>query len=117
MKLKGIIAVIGLALSQAAAADFEIKTVVEAIEASPSNIILPASTSGMMTYRACYDECDREYERARLTEKTVFSVNGKVVKFEDFRAKYAEARRTDKALALVSVHLESRTITKIDITR
>ena len=65
-----------------------IVTEVDAVELSPSNIILPGSVNGMMTYRPCAGDCEVEYERARLTDATRFVVNGEAVKWEDFRVDF-----------------------------
>lgn len=101
----------------AVAEDFKIVTLVDAVETSPINIILPATTNGMMTYRGCSEECDKEYERARLTDNTTFTVDGKKVKFDDFRQVYAEIRSLENSYALVSVDLKLGTVTNIDLAR
>jgi len=97
--------------------DFELKTLVEAVEASPSNIILPATTNGMMTYRGCSEECDKEYRRARLTESTSFIVGGEAMKFADFRIIHTQLKRTEGAYSLVTIDLESGTVTNITMER
>lgn len=104
-----------LAASQATIAEFEIVTLVRAVELSPSNMILPATTNGMMTYKPCAGECDDEYERARLTAETTFSVEGKSVKFDDFRVKFAAIRKEEDSYALLSVDTKTKTVTNVDI--
>ena len=98
-------------------ADFELKTLLNAVEASPGNIILPATTNGMITYRGCSEECDKEYERARLTESTRFTVDGETVKFSDFLVIHASQKRSEEAYALVTVNLELGTVTHITLAR
>ena len=120
MKLRKWIslAIIGLVLGQPAIAAFEIVTLVNAVETSPSNIILPSSTSGMVSFRPCDEECDAvEYRRARLTDATKFAVNGKAVKFEEFRKAFAAIRGTEDSYALVSYDTKSKTVTSIDVAR
>ncbi len=101
----------------ATAANFEIVTLVQAVELSPSNMILPASTSGMMTYKPCADECDADYERARLSPETRFTVRGAAVKFEEFQEEFALARNDKDGYALLSVDTTTKVVTSIDIAR
>ena len=76
--------------------------VINAIETSPANIILPANTSGMMTFRPCAEECEKDYKRVQLSATTTFSVNGKAVKFDEFRRKFAIIKRAATSYALVT---------------
>ncbi len=117
MNIRTLFAVLILAAGQPAIADFEIVTLVRAVELSPSNMILPASTNGMMTYRPCADECEEDYERARLTPETTFSISGKAVKFEDFQQEFAIVKNIEDSYALLSVDTKSKTVTSIDIAR
>ena len=111
------LAILGLALSQPAVADNETLVLVNAVETSPSNIILPGSTNGMMSFRPCGKGCEKEYERARITEGTRFAVDGKAVNFEDFRNAFAVIRGTDDSYALVSYDTKTKTVTSIDVAR
>lgn len=115
MKTRTILTAVALLVTQSAIADRVIVTEVEAVELSPSNIILPGSVHGMMTYRPCAGDCDEEYERARLTETTSFVVNGEAVKWEDFRVDFTTMRTADDSYALVSVDLRTNTVTSIRI--
>ncbi len=90
---------------------------IDAVETSPGDIILPATVNGMMTFKPCTGECDREHKRARLTPNTKFALNGKAVKFEEFRREFATIKRSDRSYALVSYDTETNTVTKIDISR
>ena len=119
MKIRKWIALglVGLALSQPALAEKTLKTLIAAIELSPSNIIMPQTTNGTMTYKPCFDDCDAEYERARLTADTRYSIEGNAVKFEDFRQEFSAIRSVDESYALVSVDTENNTVTSIDIAR
>ncbi|MEM7431475.1 MAG: hypothetical protein AAF351_05990 [Pseudomonadota bacterium] len=115
MKIRTSFAVLVLAWSQFALAERELVTLVEATELSPSNIILPASVNGMMTFQPCANECDEKYERARLTAATQFTVNGSKVKFEDFQKAFAVLKRAESAYALVSVDVKESTVSSIEI--
>lgn len=118
MQIRKSLCVIALlACCAPALAEIELVTLVRAVETSPAHIILPATTNGMMTYRACSGECDEEYERARLTENTSFSVAGKAVKFDDFRQVFAEIKNLKDSYALVSVDTKLGTVTNINLAR
>ena len=91
----------------------QIVTKVAAHELSPANIILPGSVSGMVTFRACDDGCDEDYSRARLTADTRFYVDGRTVKFDDFRQDFAVIKQRRNSYALLSVDVETNTITSI----
>jgi len=107
--------VAALAVAPIAAADLEIVTQVRAIELSPSNMILPGTTNGMMTYRPCAGECDKDYKRARLTDATRFSIAGKPVKYADFLKRLALIKNGAESYALISVDLNTKTVTGINI--
>lgn len=117
MQIRKLFWLTALTCCAPALAEFELVTLINAVETSPANIILPATTNGMMTYRPCSEECDEEYERARLTESTSFSVEGKAVKFEDFRQVYAEIKNLEGSYALVSVDTKLGTVTNINLAR
>lgn len=117
MRLRQIFWLVTLLFCSTAYADFELRTLVDAVEASPGNIILPATTNGMVTYRGCSDECEKEYERARLTGSTTFVVNGEAMKFADFRLIHANLQRAEGAYSLVMVDLKLGTVTNITIER
>lgn len=117
MKIRVLLATFLLASGQFAAADYEIVTLIRAVELAPSNMILPASSNGLMTYKPCDDTCDADYERALLTPETTYSVSGKAVRFEDFQKAFAETKVSDSGYALLSVELKTRTIKSIDIER
>ena len=102
-----------LALQPATA---QISTRMDAVELSPKFIILPGNTNGMMTFRACSSVCEEvPHQRVRLTPNTKFTVNGKAVKFEEFRARFSAIRSRDSGFALVSYLTESKTVTQLDI--
>ncbi len=89
--------------------------VINAIETSPANIILPANTSGWVTFRPCAEECDKDYKRVKLSPRTTFSVNGKTVKFEEFRRNFAIIKRAETSYALVSYDTDTNTVISIQL--
>ena len=91
----------------------QIVTVINAIETSPANIILPANTSGMMTFRPCASTCEKDYKRVQLSAGTKFSVNGKAVKFDEFRRNFAIIKRAASSYALVTYEVETNRLISI----
>jgi len=89
--------------------------VIDAIETSPANIILPANTSGMMTFRPCAEECKKDYKRVQLSAGTTFSVNGKAVKFDEFRRSFAIIKRAATSYALVTYEVETNKLISIHL--
>jgi hypothetical protein len=90
---------------------------IDAVELSPDNIILPGTTNGTMTFKPCVGKCDQDHKRARLTADTRFVVEGRAVKFEEFRRNHAALRRSKDSYALVSYDTETNTVTTIEISR
>lgn len=116
-RIRKALAIAALLFFQPALADYEIVTLINAVELAPSNIVLPASVNGMVSFKPCDDECDDDYQRARLTEATSFVVNGQRVKFEDFRKAFAAIRGDKDGYALVSYDTKAKTVTSIDVAR
>ncbi len=117
MKIKTLLITIALACCPPVLADFEMVTLVNAVETAPANIILPASANGMVTYRPCAEKCDEKHERARLTADTSFTVEGKTVKYDELRKVHAEIRSSADSYALISVDVARITVTSIDLAR
>lgn len=113
MNIRKLIIAIVLVVSMPAAA--QMVTLINAIETSPANIILPANTSGMVTFRPCADECDKDYKRVRLSPGTKFSVNGKTVKFEEFRRNFAIIKRAATSYALVTYEVDTNRLISIHL--
>ncbi len=91
-----------------------------AVETLPDSIILPATVNGMVSFKAwCDDECNDQVhnKRARLTPRTKFRMDGKAVKFEEFRRGYAGMRSGEDSYALVSYDTETNTVLEIEISR
>ncbi len=90
-----------------------------AVESAPDSIILPATTNGMVSFKAwCDDECeDKHKKRARLTANTKFVLDGQALKYEDFRRRYAAMRFSEDSYALVVYEADTNTVTEIEISR
>jgi len=117
MKIKTLLIVTALACCPPVLAEFETVVLVNAVEASAGNVILPASANGMVTYRPCAEKCDKEYERARLTSNTSFIVQGKTVKYADFKTAHAEFKNVAESGAFISVDVARITVTSIELVR
>lgn len=115
MTVRALLITAALLLSQSVFA--QIETIVDAVEASPANIILPAGTDGMMTFRPCGGECDRDYIRVRLSADTRFTVDGRAVKYADFRREFAIVKGNALSLALVTYETGTKTVTSIQLAR
>ncbi len=113
MTIRKILIVATLVLCQPAFA------LVDGIETPPDGIILPATVNGMVSFKVyCSDdECKDEYKRARLTANTTFQLDGKVVKYEEFRREYAAMQVGENSYALVGYDTETNTVVKIEIRR
>ncbi len=95
----------------------QIVTAVAAVEASPANLILPGGTDGMVTFRPCDGDCDADYVRVRLSADTRFTVNGKAVRYAEFRREFATIKRDPESYALVTYETQTNTVTSIQIAR
>ena len=93
----------------------QIETVINAVETAPTNIILPASNNGMMTFRPCDGECDEDHMRVRVTPETKFSVDGSGVKWEDFRKMFPAVRQSDSGYALVSYDTKNNVLISLEV--
>ena len=113
MTIRKFLIAMVLLSSMPAIVQTQIVTLIDAIETSPTNIILPANTSGMMTFRPCAEECDKDYKRVRLSPETTFTVNGKTVKYDEFRRNFAIIKRAESSYALVSYEVDTNTVISI----
>ena len=107
------IAVATLAASLPATAD--IVTVVEAVETSTSNINLPVSDNGRLSFKPCAGECAEEFVAVRLTPETRFVTNEGAVAFHLFRKAFMNIRPGTDAYALVSYDTRTNTVTSVRI--
>ncbi|MDJ0712273.1 MAG: hypothetical protein QNJ14_17930 [Woeseiaceae bacterium] len=115
MTVRAILIAAVLLVAQPALA--QIVTKIAAVEASPANLILPGGTDGMVTFRPCDGDCDADYIRVRLSADTRFTVNGKALRFADFRREFATIKRNAESYALVTYETQTNTVTSIQIAR
>ena len=111
MKIKSRIAIalVSLGLSLAAGAD----VVSAAYEVALSEFRAPASANGAAVFRAC-DGCEQKL--VRVTESTLYKLNGKTVRLIDFRKAISQARNRNNIPVIVLHHLETDTIQSIDVS-
>jgi len=105
-----------LAFALALPAVAQVVTQVRAIEVSTSNINVPTSPNGRLTYRNCDSrDCEADYESARLTPATLYQVNDELTDFAGFRQAFFNLPRGRDHYALVSVDLNANTVTSVHI--
>jgi len=112
MKIQTLIAFVLLGITFSGAATGQGKTIVAAYEVVLTDFRPPATSNGGAAFKACV-ECEQQL--VRVTAATRYSVNGKTVRLADFRAAVATARNRDTTLVGVLHHLESDTLTSIDL--
>ena len=74
------------------------------------SVRLPSDPSGTLTVKEC-DKCD--YETYRVTERTVYAVDGKNMRLEDFRNVIEELRLGGDHVVNVRRDIETNTIAKV----
>jgi len=115
MKIRISMLLLALGLSMNAAAD--LVTVVRAVEVTTSNINMPTSTNGRLSFKPCAGECDAEFLSARLTPATEFKVDGSAQSFVDFREAFFNLPRGKDHYALVSYDAKSFIVTSVHIAQ
>ncbi len=110
MQLRKLLALVLLGLSLAAAADF--RTITEAYEVNLSDLRLPGSENGTLTFKQCSD-C--EAQTLRVTSKTRYLINDRDFALAEFKEQLKGVRnRKDQNVAVLH-HLESNTIKAIKV--
>lgn len=107
MKLKIILTAFLIALALPAAA--QLRTISEAYEVALSDIRLPQRAAGTIGFKKC---ADCAYETKRVTESTVWEINGQSMTLNKFRAKTAELKGRKVAVQVLH-HLESDRVKKV----
>ena len=113
MKIRLLVLILSLAFGGQANTD--IKTVVEALEISASNITLPTAPNGRLMFRPCSTTCNSKFVLVRLTPETAYFVQNKTLDFSEFRKAFYETRSSASDYALVTYAVESNTVTSISI--
>ena len=111
MHIRKILAVVLLGLSLSATADFT--TITAAYEVAVSDLRMPRSTGGTLTFRRCA-EC--ELETVRVNRKTRYILNDDDFELAEFREELKRAGNKTKGAATVMHHLESNTITSVKVS-
>jgi hypothetical protein len=110
VNIRTVVFVLALALSFPAAATFEI--VSKAHEVSLTDLRLPASTNGTLTFKPC-EECD--YKTVRVTAQTQYETNRQRFALEEFRRQLGSIMNRQDVSVTVLHHLESDTIKAIRV--
>ena len=105
MQLRKLLILVLLGLSLAAAADF--RTITEAYEVYLSDLRLPGSENGTLTFKRCSD-C--EVQTLRVTSKTRYVVNDRDFALAEFKEQLKRVRNRKDQIVSVAHHLESNTI-------
>ncbi len=114
---RGILLGLAITLTGAVQAQFTFKTEIDAVEVAPANIILPSTASGMVSFRPCDGDCAEPYMRVQLSPTTRFSVDGEVLRFDDFRREFGLVRRSKTSYALINYDVRTNTATNIEVLR
>ncbi len=110
MHLRKLLVLVLLALSLAAAADF--RTITEAYEVDLSNLRLPGSENGTLTFKQCSD-C--ETQTLRVTSKTRYVINDRDFALVEFKEQLKTVRKRKDQNVSVLHHLESNTIKAVKV--
>ena len=113
MKLRVLIAILAFATSWQASADF--KTVEKAVETTSSNLRLPVTDNGRLSFRPCHEVCNEDYVMVRLTPATMFVVAGSTVDYVDFRKRFYNLKPGSDVYALVRYDVGRSTATSIQL--
>lgn len=103
------VALLGLGISLTAHGD----VVSQAYEVALSDFRAPATENGGVAFKTC-STCERQV--VRVTEQTRYAINGKAVRFDDFRKAVTRVRDRDDATVIVLHHLESDTVVSLDVS-
>ena len=87
------------------------RVISQAYEILLNNFQAPVNAVSTIVFREC-DECEQQH--VRVTEATIYSVNGRSVRLEEFRIAILQASDRDNKAVTVLHHLESNTVESID---
>lgn len=99
-----------LALSVTATADF--RTIAEAHEVDLSNIRLPGTELGTVSFKLCSD-CSAQ--TSRVTSNTRYAINDRAYSLTEFKKRLKLVGDPDKQNISVVQHLETNTIQAIEV--
>jgi hypothetical protein len=110
MRIRKLLVLVLLGLSLAAAADF--KTITESYEVALSDLRLPGSEYGTLTFRQC-SGC--KSQTLRVTSKTRYVINDRDFALAEFEEQLKDVRNRKDQIISVLHHLESNTIKAIKV--
>ncbi len=110
MQIRKLLVLVLLGLSFAAAADF--RTITEAYEVALSDLRLPGSENGTLTFRPCSD-C--EAQTLRVTGKTRYLINDRDFALAEFKEQLKLVGNQKSLSAAVLHHLETNTIEAVKV--
>ena len=110
MNIRKFLTVTALGMGMAAAAHGDVLS--QAYEVALNEFRAPAAENGSVAFKPCAD-CQRMM--VRVTAGTRYKINGKGVRFDDFRKAVRQASDRDDQFVTVLHHLESDTVTLIDL--
>lgn len=111
MNIKSLLSVTLLSLGLAMAAQADIVSM--AYEVALGDFRAPTTPNGSAAFKPCSD-C--ETKLVRVTAHTRYEINGKAVKFLDFRKTVREAGDRAEKTVIVLHHIESDTIKSLDVS-
>ncbi len=110
MHIRKLLIVVLLGLSLSAAADF--RTITEAYEVALSDLRLPGTENGTLTFKQCSD-C--EAQTLRVSGKTRYVLNDRDFALAEFKEQLKRVRNRKDQIVSVLHHLESNTIKAIKV--
>jgi len=103
-----ILVLLGLSVSAAA----DLTTITAAYEVAVSDLRLPVSENGTLTFKQCPD-C--EAQTLRVTGRTRYLLDDRNVELAEFKNQLRRVRNRKTVAVTVMHHLESNTITAISV--
>jgi hypothetical protein len=110
MQLRKLLVLALLGLSLAATADF--RTITEAYEVGLSDLRLPGSEYGTLTFKQCADCVS---QTLRVTSKTRYVLNDRDFALAEFKEQLERVTNRKDQIVSVLHHLESNTIKAIKV--
>ena len=111
MNIKSIVAIALLSLGLSLAATGQV--VSQAYEVALSEFRPPATDNGSVAFKECGD-CERRL--VRVTASTRYAINSKNVRLKDFRKAVSQASDREDKTVIVLHHLESDTVSSLNVS-
>jgi len=104
---------IGMALCISLPASAEMRTIAAAYEVALSDLHMPASENGILSFKKC-STC--EVQVVKVSGQTEYLINHETLELADFRRSLAAVRDRSGVDVTVKHHLESDTIVWVSVT-